>query len=121
MNHFISIAETPPERLRHFLDVAKGLKAQYLEKRRNDPILAGRTLAMIFEKPSLRTRVSFAVAMTHLGGSSMLLRQEEIGLGTREPIQDIARVLSRMCDGIMARTFEHEKVAGLAKWSSVPV
>ena len=70
---------------------------------------------MIFEKPSLRTRVSFAVAMTHLGGHGLVLRQEEVGLGTREPVQDVARVLAGMCDGIMARTFEHEKVDGLAK------
>ena len=78
--------------------------------RRNDPILAGKTLAMIFEKPSLRTRVSFAVAMTHLGGNGLLLRDEEVGLGKREPVQDVARVLSGMCDGIMARTFAHEKI-----------
>ncbi len=78
-------------------------------------------LAMIFEKPSLRTRVSFAVAMTHLGGASMLLRQEEVGLGVREPVQDVARVLSSMCDGIMARTFEHQKILDLAKWATVPV
>ena len=76
---------------------------------------------MIFEKPSLRTRVSFAVAMTHLGGTGLLLRQEEVGLGTREPIHDVARVLASMCDGIMARTFEHQKVLDLAQWSSVPV
>ncbi len=76
---------------------------------------------MIFEKPSLRTRVSFAVAMTQLGGAGLVLRQEEVGLGTREPIEDVARVLSGMCDGIMARTFQHESVTGLARWSSVPV
>ncbi len=76
---------------------------------------------MIFEKPSLRTRVSFAVAMTQLGGNGLLLRQEEVGIGSREPVQDVARVLSGMCDGIMARTFEHEKITGLAKWATVPV
>ena len=76
---------------------------------------------MIFEKPSLRTRVSFAVAMTQLGGSGLVLRPDEVGIGTREPVEDVARVLSGMCDGIMARTFEHEKVTGLAKWSTVPV
>ncbi len=84
-------------------------------------MLAGKTLAMVFEKPSLRTRVSFAVAMTHLGGNGLLLRDEEVGLGSREPVQDMARVLSGMCDGIMARTFEHQKVLDLAKWSTVPV
>jgi ornithine carbamoyltransferase len=121
MTHFIAIADWTTEQLRHALDVSKRLKKQLKETGRNDPILAGKTLAMIFEKPSLRTRVSFAVAMTQLGGSGLLLRGEEVGIGTREPIQDMARVLSSMCDGIMARTFEHEKVTGLAKWSSVPV
>ena len=76
---------------------------------------------MIFEKPSLRTRVSFAVRHEPLRRPRMMLRQEEIGLDTREPVKDVARVLAGMCDGIMARTFEHEKVTDLAKWSSVPV
>jgi ornithine carbamoyltransferase len=121
MEHFLTIAETPAERLRHFLDVAHRLKAQLKSAGRNDPVLAGKTLAMIFEKPSLRTRVSFAVAMTHLGGSGLVLRPDEVGIGTREPVQDVARVLAGMCDGIMARTFEHQKVIDLAKHSSVPV
>ena len=121
MRHFTAIADCSTNELRHTLDVAFRLKDQLKKTARNDPVLAGRTLAMVFEKPSLRTRVSFAVGMTQLGGNGLLLRQEEVGLGSREPIQDVARVLSSMCDGIMARTFEHEKVTGLAKWSSVPV
>ena len=121
MTHFISIADHSTAQLTHFLDVADRLKQQHKSTGRNDPLLAGKTLAMIFEKPSLRTRVSFAVAMTQLGGSGLLLRDEEVGLGKREPLEDIARVLSGMCNGIMARTFEHEKVLGLAKWASVPV
>ena len=121
MTHFTCIADCTAAKLEHTLKVALRLKKQLRETGRNDPILAGKTLAMIFEKPSLRTRVSFAVAMTQLGGNGLLLRQEEVGLGTREPVQDVARVLSGMCDGIMARTFEHEKVAGLAKWATVPV
>jgi ornithine carbamoyltransferase len=121
MKHFTSIAEYAPDELRHLLDVARRLKQQYKSTGRNDPVLAGKTLAMIFEKPSLRTRVSFAVAMTHLGGSGLLLRHEEVGLGEREPVQDVARVLSGMCDGIMARVFEHEKITGLARWATVPV
>jgi ornithine carbamoyltransferase len=76
---------------------------------------------MIFEKPSLRTRVSFAVATTQLGGSGLLLRDEEVGLDTREPVQDVSRVLSSMVDGIMARTFQHDKVERLAAHASVPV
>ncbi len=121
MNHFISLADHTPDELRHTLDVAFRLKDQLKRTGRNDPILAGKTLAMIFEKPSLRTRVSFAVGMTQLGGNGLLLRQEEVGIDTREPLQDVARVLSGMCDGIMARTFEHEKVTGLATWATVPV
>ena len=121
MKHFIAIADCTTEQLRHVLDVSFRLKEQLKKTGRNDPILAGKTLAMVFEKPSLRTRVSFAVGMTQLGGAGMLLRQEEIGLGSREPLKDVARVLSSMCDGIMARTFEHEKVVELARWSKVPV
>ncbi len=121
MDHFISISETPIQTLRHTLDVARDLKKQYLTTGKNDRVLDGQVLAMIFEKPSLRTRVSFAVAMAHLGGQGLLLRDEEVGLGKREPLHDVARVLSGMCDGIMARTFEHEKVTGLARYASVPV
>lgn len=121
MKHFISIAETPSTELRHVLGVARVLKKQIKERKRNDAILAGKTLAMIFEKPSLRTRVSFAVAMAHLGGTGLVLRPDEVGLGTREPVQDVARVISSMCEGIMARVFEHQKLIDLATWSSVPV
>jgi ornithine carbamoyltransferase len=121
MQRFIAIAEHSPEALKHVLDVAAQLKAQLRRDRRNDPLLAGRVLAMIFEKPSLRTRVSFAVAMNHLGGMGMVLSRDEVGLGTREPVQDVARVLSGMCDGIMARTFEHEKIKQLAHHATVPV
>jgi ornithine carbamoyltransferase len=121
MNHFLSVSDTSVEDLRHTLDVARRLKAEVRSGRRNEPILGGRTLAMIFEKPSLRTRVSFGVAMTHLGGTAMVLRPDEVGLGTREPPKDVARVLAGMCDGIMARVFEHEKLTELAAHSKVPV
>lgn len=121
MKHFISISDYSPEELRHLLVVATGLKKQYKATGRNEAVLANQTLAMIFEKPSLRTRVSFSVAMTQLGGTSLYLRQEEVGLDTREPVQDVARVLSGMCDGIMARTFEHQKMIDLSRFSSVPV
>jgi ornithine carbamoyltransferase len=104
MKHFISISDNTREDLEHVLDVAARLKKQYLTTGKNDPLLAGRTLAMIFEKPSLRTRVSFSVATAHLGGFAMMLRSEEVGLGKREPVKDVARVLSGMCDGIMRRS-----------------
>src|SRR5580700_1161349 len=102
MKHFICIADHSPDELRHVLDVSKRLKKQLQDNGRNDQLLANKTLAMMFEKPSLRTRVSFAVAMTQLGGNGLLLRDEEVGLGKREPVPDVARVLSGMCDGIMA-------------------
>jgi len=121
MTHFISLADHTPAALAHILHVAKRLKNQLKTTGKNDALLAGKTLAMVFEKPSLRTRVSFAVAMTQLGGSPLLLRDDEVGLGKREPVRDVARVLAGMCDGIMARTFEHEKILELAQWSSVPV
>jgi ornithine carbamoyltransferase len=121
MKHFISIADTPLAELEHVFAVAKRLKAQLKSTGRNDPILAGKTLAMIFEKPSLRTRVSFSVAMNQLGGYGLLLSRDEVGLGTREPVKDVARVLNGMVDGIMARVFEHQKLVELAQYSSVPV
>jgi len=121
MKHFISIADHQTEDLRHVLDVAKRLKNQHKSTGKNDPVLAGKTLAMIFEKPSLRTRVSFASAMAQLGGQGLLLRDEEVGLDTREPVADVARVLSGMCAGIMARTFAHDKLERLARHATVPV
>src|SRR5579872_2877040 len=102
MKHFVSIASCTVEGLEHLLDVSARLKKQYRETGHNDPILAGKTLAMIFEKPSLRTHVAFSVAMAHLAGTGILLRDEEVGLDKREPVKDVARVLSGMCDGIMA-------------------
>ncbi len=117
---FLSLADFTTAELEEMLHLSARLKRD-LKAGEQQPLLAGKSLAMILEKPSLRTRVSFTVAMNQLGGSAMMLRQEEVGLGSREPVQDVARVLAGMCDGIMARTFEHEKVTGLAKWSSVPV
>ena len=119
--HFIALAQHSTEELLHILAVSARLKAQLKTTGKNDPLLAGKTLAMIFEKPSLRTRTSFAVAMTQLGGNGLLLRDEEVGLGKREAVQDVARVLSGMCDGIMARTFSHDNIKLLAKHSTVPV
>jgi ornithine carbamoyltransferase len=83
--------------------------------------LAGRTLGLIFHKPSLRTRVSFEVAMTQLGGESIFITDREIGMGSREPVQDVARVLSGYVDGIMIRTFDHQIAVNLARHATVPV
>jgi ornithine carbamoyltransferase len=84
-------------------------------------ILTGKTLALLFEKPSLRTRVSFDVAMQQLGGHALYLSPAEVGLRGREPVADVARVLSRYVDAVAARTFEHETVEELARWADVPV
>ena len=91
------------------------------KRKATSSILAGKTLALIFEKPSLRTKVSFDVAMYQLGGHSVYLSQAEVGLGSREPIADAARTLSRYVDIIAARTFAHATVASLAKYATVPV
>jgi ornithine carbamoyltransferase len=99
--------------------------ARYLKDRRASGVmehaLAGKTLAMYFEKPSLRTRVSFEVAMSELGGRALYLSRDEVGLGKREAVEDVARVLSRYVHGIMVRTFAHDNVTDLARHASVPV
>jgi ornithine carbamoyltransferase len=96
-------------------------QAWRMKQERASPLLSGRTVALLFEKPSLRTRVSFEMAMYQLGGHSIYLSPEEVGLGKREPAADIARVLSRYVDGIAARTFSQETLHILAGHSSVPV
>ena len=96
-------------------------QAVHMKKEGVTPLLSGRTLALLFEKPSLRTKVSFEIAMYQLGGHSIYLSPEEVGLGKREPVADVARVLSRYVDGIAARTFSQETLRILAGHSSVPV
>ncbi len=106
------------------LDEAWGIinRAIGMKKRKAmSSILAGKTLALLFEKPSLRTKVSFDVGMYQLGGHSVYLSQAEVGLGSREPIADAARTISRYVDIIAARTFAHASVEALAKYATVPV
>jgi ornithine carbamoyltransferase len=119
--NFLQVSDWPAEKLETLLEVSARLKRELRETGRNAPVLAGKTLAMIFEKPSMRTRVSFAVGMTQLGGTGLILRQDEVGLDTREPTEDVARVLSGMVDGVMIRTFAQERVEKLARYSTVPV
>ncbi len=121
MKHFISIAEHDTEWLKHTLQVGARLKKQLNDTGRNDDLFAGQTAALIFEKPSLRTKVSFAQAMYQCAGTTVVLTGDEIGLGTREPVRDVARVLASMCDVIVARVFAHEKLIELQHFSSVPV
>ncbi|MEN6575663.1 MAG: ornithine carbamoyltransferase [Phycisphaerales bacterium] len=121
MNDFVAIAECSTQELHELLDASSSLKAFYKSGKR-DLCLMGKTLAMLFEKPSLRTRISFQVAMTDLGGYTIYVKPEDIGgIGKREPIKDIARVLSRYVQGIMARTFEHQTVIDLAQYADIPV
>ena len=120
MKDFIAIADFSAVEIQSMLDLAENLKQEYLATG-NPPLLKGKVLAMIFQKPSLRTRVSFDMAMRHLGGDALYLSPDEIGLGKRESIADVARVLSGYVHAIMARVFAHEHVLELAKWSSVPV
>jgi ornithine carbamoyltransferase len=117
---FIAISDYSPEALKEMLDLAVDLKNEYFKKG-NQPILKGKVLGMIFNKPSLRTRISFDMAMRHLGGDALFISPAEIGLGQRESIADVARVMSGYVQGIMARVFSHSHVTELAKWSSVPV
>jgi len=120
MKHFLSIADFSPEEIFHILELSASLKEEW-KKGGNKPILAGKTLGMIFQKPSLRTRVSFEMAMRHLGGHAIYLSPDEVQLGKRESVADVARVLSRYVDAIMARVFSHKDLEELARYSSVPV
>jgi len=120
MEHFLAISDLSTGEVQDLLDLAVRLKKEYFDKG-NPPLFKGRVLAMIFQKPSLRTRVSFDMAMRHMGGDALYLSPSEIGLGQRESIADIARVLSGYVQSLMARVFEHQHVLELAKWSEVPV
>jgi ornithine carbamoyltransferase len=120
MKDFIAIADFSAVEIQSMLDLAEKLKKEYFNNG-NPPLLKGKVLAMIFQKPSLRTRVSFDMAMRHLGGDALYLSPAEIGLGKRESIADISRVLSGYVHAIMARVFEHEHIIELAKWSTLPV
>ena len=121
MKDFLSIQDCSAEQLKELLAESSKLKKLYKSGGR-DLSLTGKVLAMLFEKPSLRTRISFQVAMTDLGGNAIYVKPEDIGgIGKREPIKDMARVLSRYVDGIMARTFEHKTVTELAAFATVPV
>ena len=120
MKDFLAISDYSPEEIQDLLDLAVKLKKQYFKKG-NKPIFKGRVLGMIFQKPSLRTRISFDMAMRHCGGDALYLSPSEIGLGKRESIADVARVLSGYVHGLMARVFEHEHVLELATWSEIPV
>ena len=118
--HFLSLLDLTPAELQRIVTRASELK-KLQQAGEPHPTLAGKVLAMIFEKSSTRTRVSFEAGMAQLGGSAMFLSPRDTQLGRGEPIEDTARVLSGMVDAVMIRTFEHEKVELFAEFSSVPV
>ncbi len=113
----LSIADLTSEEIQHLIKSAAFFKGGH----RGGAALKGKTIALLFEKPSLRTRVSFEVAMWQLGGYAIYLSPAEVGLGKRESISDVARTLSRFVNGIVARTFAHETLELLAKHATVPV
>jgi ornithine carbamoyltransferase len=119
VRHFLDIDELDPGTLRSILDQASELKS--LGPKERQPRLAGKTLAMIFDKPSTRTRVSFEVAIKALGGDAVVLNSKDMQLGRGETIADTARVLSRYVDAIMIRTDLHSKLLELAEAATVPV
>ncbi len=120
LKHFVDTQDFSKKELLDIIDLTRLIKAA--DKQGYTPkLLADASLAMIFEEPSTRTRVSFEVAMTELGGHALYLKPGEIHLGVRESLYDTAQVLSRMCDAIMARTLKHETMINLAKYASVPV
>ena len=116
IRHLLTVADLSPAEIEGLLRRAAELK--------NAPapqVLAGRTVALVFEKPSLRTRVSFDVAIHQLGGHALYLGRDEVGMGVREPVSDTARILSRYVDAIVVRTFAQATLETLAEYSSVPV
>ena len=120
LRHILTLSDLEVEELKAVLETASKLKAEYKQGKR-EKLLEGKVLGMIFEKMSLRTRVSFEAGMFHLGGSAMLLEDKHIGLGSRESVKDVSRVLSSMVDCIIFRAKKHEVVKEFASYSSVPV
>jgi ornithine carbamoyltransferase len=122
IRHFLELVDIPPQDLRGMIEASCGMKkhAQRARGGAEQP-LAGKMLAMIFDKPSTRTRVSFDVAMRQLGGDTIVLTGQEMQLGRGETIADTARVLSRYVDAIVIRTLEHETLMELARHATIPV
>ncbi len=118
--HFLDLDDVTSPELTDLLTLAADLRREW-NNGGNRPLLAGKSLAMIFQKPSLRTRTSFDVGMYHLGGHALYLSPAEVGLGERESVPDVARVLNGFVQGIMARVFRHEHLLELAHYSQIPV
>ena len=121
VRHFLDLIDIPRDALRGMIAESRALKAKRKSGGDTGRPLAGKTLAMIFERPSTRTRVSFEVAMRQLGGEAMMLTADEMQLGRGETVGDTARVLSRYVDAIMIRTLDHDAVFELAQHATIPV
>ncbi|MEM7577039.1 MAG: ornithine carbamoyltransferase [Planctomycetota bacterium] len=119
--HFLSLLDFSGEQIAAMLKRAHTLREERNAGQPNEPVLAGKTLAMLFEKPSLRTRVSFEQGMLELGGHAIVLGRDEVGLGQREAVKDVAKVLGGMVHAVAARVFKHEHLEELAKYAGVPV
>jgi len=121
VTHFLSIKECDRAQLDQMFDLAYALREQRSNGVANEPVLKGKTLSMFFEKPSLRTRVSFEQGMIELGGHAIVLGQTEVGLGKRESVADFTRVLNGMVHGIAARVYNHQHLIEMAEHATVPV
>jgi len=117
---FLSLSDYSADEIYYLLETAIVLKRRWMIGEKIE-ILSGKTLAMLFEKPSLRTRVSFEMAMHQLGGKAMYIGPQEVGLGKREAIKDVAMVLDRMVEAVMIRTFSHDNLIQMAKYSKIPI
>jgi ornithine carbamoyltransferase len=118
--HFLSIYDLSAEDVRRVISKGLELKSKH-HKRRLEHLLTGKAMGMVFRKPSLRTRMSFEMAMQGLGGHALYISDEEIKLGRREAVCDVARVMSRYVDIIMIRTFDQGEIEGMAEYATVPV
>src|SRR5215213_11366961 len=119
MRHFLTIIDHDADALRHMLDEAARLKADVARGQFHDT-LRHKVAGLVFEKPSLRTRVSFEAGVAQLGGSSLYLPGNEVGLGWRESLADFARTVGQYLDALVLRVFRHETVEGVAKHSCIP-
>jgi ornithine carbamoyltransferase len=120
IRHFVDLFDLPSDAARELLERAAALKRD--DQRGQRPLyLSGRSLGLIFEKPSLRTRVSFEAAIAQLGGNAIFLRDKDVGMGSRESLADFARVISQYVDALAVRTFAHATVEELARYATVPI
>ena len=120
MRHFVAVSDVSAQELQYLITTAEAMKAAWSSGRR-DLTMSGRCMALLFEKPSLRTRVSFEAAMEQLGGSCIFINAVEVGLGVRESISDFARVISQYVDVLVARVHRHEQVKELCRHATVPI